>query len=237
MSMTLAVPGSERSTSQTSSSPTSSVLQRWRRQIASRTELAERRGPRSFGLLGYRMSGRQDNWLVPLDRLSFVALFDERDDEDRLATRLLGVRATGNITGLRIGGVDQTLFDKNLRLAPASQSGSRLDPRDTELCELALGWEQYLERVNRHPHYPRRNIIRWPQWYAQVTSAAPTRGLRDLVSWETARAERLPITKLWADVTGVPKRQILAGEPCHVLCGAQGPFVFDLFHSRFRRDD
>lgn len=237
MSMTLAVPGSERSTSRPSSSPTSSVLQRWRRQIASRTELAEHRGPRPFALVGYRICGRQDDSLVPLDRLSFVALFDERDDEDRLATRLLGVRATGSAVGLRIGGADQTLFDKNVRLAPTSRSGSRLDPQDTTLCELAFGWEQYLERINRHPHYPRRNVIRWPRWYAQVTTAAPTRGLRDLVPWETALAEGIPIIRVWADLTSVPKRQVVAGEPRHGLCGAQGPLVFDLYHSRFRRND
>lgn len=217
--------------------PIASILQRWRRQIASRSELAERRGPRPFVVVGYRISGRSADALVPLERLSFLALFDVRDDEDCLATRLVACRVTGDAIGLRVGGVEQTLFDKNVRLAPASQSGSRLDPRDAELCERAFAWEQFLERINRHPHYPRRNAIRWPQWYAQVTSAATTRGIRDLIPWDTSVGEGLPILRIWADLAGVPKRQVLAGEARHVLCGTQGPVTFDLFHSHFRRAD
>ncbi|MBL9083333.1 MAG: hypothetical protein JNK76_16075 [Planctomycetales bacterium] len=153
-----------------------------------------------------------------------------------MTTRLIAARASRDAGGLRVGGVNQTLFDKNIRLAPATQNGSRLDPRDAELCELAFGWEQYLERVNRHPHYPRRNLIRWPQWYAEAAASA-ARTPTELVPWETAVAQELSILKVWADVGGLPKRQIIAGDPRRVLCGTEGRLTFDLFHSRFRRGD
>lgn len=236
MTTTLVAPCPDRARSDSPSAAVSAVLQRWRRQIASRSDLAERRGPRPFALIGYRVSGSTSDTLVPIERLSFVALFDERDEEDRLATRFLAARVSGNAAGLRVGGVDQTLFDKNIRLAPASQCGSRLDPRDAELCELAFGWEQYLERVDRHPHYPRRNVIRWPRWFAEVIGSA-AHGTTELVPWDTAVAQGLAVLKIWADVGRLPKRQIIAGDPRRTLRGADGPVTFDLFHSRFRRGD
>lgn len=221
----------------------SATLQRWRRQIAGRTDLAERRGVRPFALVGYRISGNVEGSLVPLDKLSFVALFDERDEDNRLATRLVACRARLNAEHLQIGGAEWSLFDKNVRLAPAGACGGRLDPRDGPLCELALSWEQHLERVNRHPHFPRRNLLRWPQWWCRLnTSAAdvPTHDVdgQRLVRLDTALAARLPIAAVYADVAGVSKRQVLAGaEPRRVLCGVQGDVVFDLYHSRFRRAD
>ncbi len=79
------------------------ILQRWRRQIAGRLELAERRGIRPFALVGYRVHGVEVGPLVPLERLSFVALYDERDDDDRLLTRLVGVRSRFESGDLLVG--------------------------------------------------------------------------------------------------------------------------------------
>ena len=220
---------------------TSQVLQRWRRQIAGRHELAERRGVRPFALLGYRTRAAPSERLVPLERLSFTALFDERDDDDRLVTRLVGVRARLVGDRLVIGGADNTLFDKDVREAPCSGSGRRLDPQDAELCELALGLEQHLERVHRHPHYPRRNVLRWPTWWCEVSQIPPDVPTHchdgcTLISLETALAHALPISRIFADIHGLPKRQVLAGADLRrLLCGTAGPVTFDLFHTRFRR--
>lgn len=219
----------------------SQVLQRWRRQIAGRHELAERRGVRPFALVGYRIRGDSAEQLVPLDRLSFIALFDERDDDDHLATRLVGVRARVVGTKLVVGGPDNTLFDKDVRSAPCSSHGRRLDPCDAELCELALSWEKYIERVNRHPHYPRRSALRWPTWWCDVAGppvdiTVRRHGDRTLIALETALSRSLPIARVFADVSGVPKRQVLAGANLRrLLCGTAGPIMFDLFHTRFRR--
>ena len=223
------------------SSNISETLQRWRRQIASRTTLAERRGIRPFALIGCRIAGTESGTLVPLERLSFVVMFDDRNDDDRLSTRLLGFRARWVSDRLQIGGPEGSLFDKDVRLAPGTGSGSRLDPHDAELCELALGWEQHLERLNRHPHFPRRNILRWPAWWCVVgtiPSGLPTKSLgrQQLVPLETAVARGLSITGVFADVAGLPKRQVLAGaDPRRLLSGGQGVVAFDLVRTRFRR--
>ena len=220
---------------------TSQVLQRWRRQVAGRSELSERRGVHPFAFLGYRMRDAPLERLVPLERLSFVALYDDRDEDDHLVTRLVGVRARLVGDQLIIGSPDNTLFDKDLRLPPCSGNGRRLDPHDAELCETALCWEQHLQRVSRHPHYPRRNILRWPTWWCAVTESPPhlpTRCLRGvtLIPVEAAAVNGLPIGRVFADVVGVPKRQVLAGaDPRRLLCGAHGLVRFDLYHSKFRR--
>lgn len=219
---------------------TSQVLQRWRRQVAGRHELAERRGVRPFALVGYRTRAAPSERLIPLERISFVVLFDDRDDDDRLVTRLVGVRARLVGDRLVIGGADNTLFDKDVRSAPCSGSGRRLDPQDPELSELALSWEQHLERVHRHPHYPRRNVLRWPTWWCEVSQIPPDVPTHchdgcTLISLETALAHALPIGRIFADVGGLPKRQVLAGADLRrVLCGTAGPVTFDLFHTRFR---
>ena len=223
------------------SSDMSHVLQCWRCQVAGRHELAERRGVRPFALVGYRTRAAPSERLVPLERLSFMALFDDRDDDDRLVTRLVGVRTRLVGDRLVIGGADNTLFDKDVRAAPCSDSGRRLDPQDAELCELALGWEQHLERVHRHPHYPRRNVLRWPTWWCEVSQIPPDVPTHchagcTLISLETALAHALPIGRAFADVGGLPKRQVLAGADLRrVLRGTAGSVTFDLFHTRFRR--
>lgn len=217
------------------------VLQRWRRQIAGRTSLADRRGVRPFVLVGYRLDAPPEGTLVPLERLTFLVLFDERNEDDHLATRLLGFRGRTMHDRIQVGGPELTRFDKDLRLPPCSGNGCRLDPHDAALCETALGSEKYLERVNRHPHYPRRNILRWPTWWCPVMKAPtqlPTRCLRGetLIPVEAAAANGLPIGRVFADIAGVPKRQVLAGDdPRRLLCGVHGLVSFDLYHSKFRR--
>lgn len=224
-----------------SDSHLSQTLQRWRRQIASRTALAERRGIRPFALVGCRIARTDYGTLVPLERLSFLAMFDDRHDDDRLSTRLLGFRARLVSGRLQIGGPEGSLFDKDVRLAPGTGSGSRLDPHDAELCELALGWEQHLERLNRHPHFPRRNILRWPAWWCStgtIPSDLPAKsyGGQHLVPLEAAVARGLSIAGVFADVAGLPKRQVLTGaDPHRLLSGGQGAVAFDLVRTRFRR--
>lgn len=238
--MTLAV--SARPVRARHNTPTGSqVLQRWRRQIAGRIELAERRGVRPFALLGYRVHGSVTDSLVPLEQLSFVTLFDERDDDDRLLTRLVGVRGRFDSGNLTVGGPELTLFDKDIRSPPGAGRGRQLDTRDAELCELALGWEQHLERVNRHAHYPRRGMLRWPTWWCDVGSLPAGVESRNhngvnLIAFDTAITLRLPIRRIFADLTGLPKRQVIACDaPQRALQGSSGPLTFDFLQTRFRR--
>jgi hypothetical protein len=166
---------------------------------------------------------------------------DERGGDDRLTTRLMGFRPALGAAGIRIGGADQQLFEKDVRLAPSHERGGRrLELADSELTETALNWEQHLERLNRHPHYPRRNILRWPTWWCSVaapTAAATVRTHRgkSLVPLEDAIAVGLQVTTVYADLDKLPKRQVLGCDtPSRALVGQAGLVTFDLFHSRFR---
>lgn len=223
---------------------TSALFQTWRRQIACREQLADERGPRPFALIGFRIRGGStapSMKLVPFERLSFLAMFDERSDDDRMSTRLLGLRPSLGSEGIQIGGTELCLFDRDVRCAPAvGATGRRLDLADTALMETALGWERFLERVGSHPHYPRRSVLRWPTWWctvAQVPSGVVVRDDhgRSLVPLDEALKQQLSILSVFADVTLVPKRQVVAcAAPARSLLGQAGVTSFDLFHSRFR---
>ena len=187
----------------------------WRRQIGHRHALAAERGPRPFVVIGFRVQGTlvEDRYL-PLRRLTFVALFDQRLDDGSLATRLVGVGASGTADGLRFGGVELSRFDKDLRLAPAQgRVGARLDTADDEFFEFALSLERFLERCARHPYMPRARVPRLPT-----------------LEPGTATDE----TSL-VDVTTLPKRQVIRlDDPERDLVGRVGTTVFDFVNTRFR---
>jgi len=223
------------------SPPRPELIQLWRRQIGCRLRLGEERGPRPFVLIGYQCRGRGADTLIPISQLTFFSLFDERTEDDRPATRLLGFRPTLTVEGVQIGGALGNVIDKDLRLPPAAAGGRRLDAADADFVEMALGLERLLERCSRHPHYPRRASLRFPQWWCEAEG--DTRGLpnrrfngRELVETESALGRRLRIQEVFADLAQIPKRQVLAcPNPRHVLCGTSGETTFDLYTSRFRR--
>ena len=197
------------------SSPTADRMAAWRHQIGHRHTLVAQRGPRPFAVIGYRVQGAlaQERY-VPLRRLTLVALFDQRQDDGSLATRLVGVAAGVGTDGLRFGGIRLSRFDKDLRLAPAGgRVGARLDTADDEFFEFALSLERYLERCARHPYMPRARVPRLP--LLDVGTGADTSSL--------------------VDVTTLPKRQViqLTSPECD-LVGRVGTTAFDFVNTRFR---
>lgn len=187
----------------------------WRRQIGHRHALALERGPRPFAVISYRLSGAlPDERHVPLRRLTLVALYDQRLEDGRLATRLVGAAGAVEPDGLRFGGPSLSRFDKDLRLAPArGRGGARLDTGDGEFFEFALALERYLERCARHPYMPRAHVPRLPTPAAgPVTDAGP----------------RIDVVKL-------PKRQVIRlTDPERELVGRVGTTTFDFVNTRFR---
>ena len=187
----------------------------WRRQIGHRHALAVQRGPRPFAIVSYRVHGAlvEDRY-VPLRRLTLVALYDDRQEDGSLATRLVGVAASVGVDGLCFGGIALSRFDKNLRLGPArGRVGARLDAGDEEFFDFALSLERYLERCARHPFMPRARVPRLP-------------------TLESGRA--VTDTSL-VDVTTLPKRQVLRLDaPRQDLVGRVGTTVFDFVNTRFR---
>lgn len=198
--------------------PTSSVadlMHAWRRQIGHRHTLAGERGPRPFAIVGYRIRGPLvDDRYVLLRHLTLTSLFDQRLDTGELATRLVGVGGMVTSDGLRFGGVDQSRFDKDLRMAPATgRHGARLDAADGEFFEYALALERFLERCARHPFMPRRSMPRLPviEAGAEVNDGC------------------------FIDVSTLPKRQVISlGSPERDLVGRSGTTAFDLMNTRFR---
>ena len=220
----------------------SELTQQWRRQVGCRLRLGEQRGARPLALVGYQVRGNAPDSLIPLDCLRFFSLFDERDAEDRLTTRLLGFRASLTAIGIELGGLPGNLIDKDLRLPPArGGNGRRLDAADARLVEAAFAWERHLERHSRHPHYPRRASLKLPDWWCAVQASAedlPTRFHRGrtLVQLEQAIVRGFEVEAVFGDLAHVPKRQVVACQvPEHLLCGTAGVTTFDLYHSRFRR--
>jgi hypothetical protein len=186
----------------------------WRRQIGYRHTLAAERGPRPFAVISYRAQVTliEDRY-VPLRRLTLVALYDQRQDDGSLATRLVGVAAAVEPNGLRFGGISLSRFDKDLRLVPGrGRVGPRLDTADMEFFEFALSLERYLERCARHPFMPRARVPRLPV-------------IDGLATDETTLV----------DVSTLPKRQVIRLDaPERDLVGRTGTTVFDFVHSRFR---
>lgn len=187
----------------------------WRRQIGHRHTLAAERGPRPFAVISFRVQGALvEGRYVPLRRLTLVALFDQRQHDGSLATRLVGVAAAIDPDGLRFGGVRLTRFDKDVRLAPVrGRVGARLDAADGEFFEFALSLERFLERCSRHPFMRRERVPRLP-------ALEPGAVANDAS---------------WVDVTTLPKRQVIRlTAPEHDLVGRVGTTTFDFFNSRFR---
>jgi hypothetical protein len=209
--------------------------------VGCRLRFGERRGPRPLALIGYQVWGAISNSLIPVDRLRFFSLFDEQTSDDHLATRVLGFRAHLTASGIEFGGISGSLIDKDLRLPPArGGSGRRLDAADTGLVEAAFGWERHLERCARHPHYPRRAMLRFPDWWCVVRGPVGELPLRDhqgqgLVELGPALERGFTVEVVFADLQYVPKRQVMAcDDPERLLCGTTGLTTFDLYHSRFR---
>lgn len=187
----------------------------WRRQIGHRHTLAAERGPRPFAVVSYRVHGAliEDRY-VPLRRLTLVALYDQRQDDGSLATRLVGVAAAVEPNGLCFGGDRLSRFDKDLRLAPArGRVGARLDTADDEFFEFALSLERYLERCARHPYMPRARAARLPTLDDGIAADASS----------------------LVDLTTLPKRQVIQlTTPKDDLVGRVGTTMFDFYHTRFR---
>ena len=184
-------------------------------QIGHCGRISERRGPRPFAVISYRVQGPlAENRFIPLRRLTLVALFDHRLNDGRLATRLVGVAAAVGPAGLRFGGDGLSRFDKDLRLPPSrGRIGARLDACDAEFFEFALSLERYLERCARHPFMPRGRVPRLPFLEAGETADDST-----------------PV-----DVTTLPKRQVIRLDaPEHDLVGRVGTTTFDFTNTRFR---
>lgn len=224
-----------------SPAPHTAVIQSWRRQIGSRARLADQRGPRPYVLVSYQLREVPVDGLVPLNRITFVSMFDQRIDDGATATWVLGFGAQVLSDGVQFGGLAASRFCKDLRLSPTCGGpGRRLDAANRDTAEAALSWERHIERHARHPHYPRRVTPRMPDVWVSVpgssSSSTTVRRCNTLLLVPLARSATRPteISDYYIDLTSFPKRQVIGvDDPSKALCGQSGEVSFDLYHSRF----
>jgi hypothetical protein len=115
------------------------LIQRWRQQIARQQRRRAARGPRSLAAVAHLVHGPVRDGLVDLCQMVFVTLFDEVQTAGRLATGVAGFTSAVVPWGVRIGGPEQSRFEKDLGWPPAYEAkGRRFDLAHSELLTTAL---------------------------------------------------------------------------------------------------
>jgi hypothetical protein len=146
------------------------LVRRWREQIARQQRRRVAQGPRGLAALGYLVRGPQPSGLVDLRRVVFVALCDRSQADGHLATRVVGFSAACAPWGVKIGGPEQSRFEKDLLRAPAiGGKARRFDLAHPDVLTLALDLDRLVERHVRFPGMPRHRQPRWPALWAAFT--------------------------------------------------------------------
>lgn len=123
------------------------LVDRWHRQIGNRRPYRRQRPLAAMGFLYRGELG--DSHLVELSRLTAVLLFDEFIARSAPALRLVGYGASQVPHGVLWGGIENSRFYKDLRIAPEyGGSGLQLDSSSTELLGLALRMQSTLYRID-----------------------------------------------------------------------------------------
>jgi hypothetical protein len=123
----------------------------WRRQIGRRHR---NRDPRRLGALGFLSNGAAIDDLIEVEKLVLVVVNDETAARGNITTRVAGYTGRPIPWGVCWGGVENSLFQKNLLLQPmAGARGQRMDTASEALLRLAL---QLDREMHRHLLYGRR---------------------------------------------------------------------------------
>lgn len=238
----------------------SALAKRWRRQVDRQRHQRELASLRDLAAIGYLINGpiRDDN-LVDVRGLVQVVVHDHRE-AGLLRTRVAGYKAAGVPWGVKIGGPENHLFEKDLLERPMRRGrGRRLGLGHPELLALALRLDRELVRRARYPYMPCAQEPRWPQLWAAIEPAAANR-LRgsgpEFETWQRMHpGAELPSRRVlgirafplafvghasnWfitvvADLRSVPKRQVFTlGHELSGLKGFRAAVEYDLVDSRF----
>lgn len=142
-----------------------SLTTRWHRQLGGRSP--HRNVVRPFAALGYLVNGAVVQGLIEVENLVLVALYDEPQDLGPLAVRLVGCNGARVPWGVHWGGVEHSLFYKDLRRCPRSGAvGLRVDANRERLLHLALQLDGDLGRHCRYPRPAHRQQLQLPRLWA-----------------------------------------------------------------------
>ena len=153
-------------------------------------------------------------------------------------------------------------FEKDLALPPDYLPPcSRIAPGNGKLLRQALQLDGYLELHAKFPYYPRKCSPKLPRFLAALKSDSPVADGPELAAYceqsgldsrsATAQLRRLhrgqwlhPVefvshswhefAAVYADMTGVPKRQIVRLDSEESLKGYRGACQYDFLGSRFQ---
>lgn len=238
-----------------------SQIQLWRRQIARQLSRRSRAGSRAVAALGYQLRRPAVDGLIPLRDLNLYVLHDSWDvSEPRI--RFAGYRASLIAEGVAFGGADRIVLQKDLALPPTRRTAReqfRLDG-DELLC-LALQLDRRLELFTGRPRLTRPHVPVLPPLWAALNIPEPVGAgpeyeeFQRRLHWtggNLLRHYRRPfgakllyplkfVSHLWeqfrgvyADVTTMPKRQVIHCTGPEDLAGFMDATQFDFFGSRFR---
>jgi len=111
----------------------------WRHQIALRNWNLLPSNPRSCAAFGYTVSGRQAGDLVELDQFVAVVVHYVRPRNKSAIIRLTGFHGSTVPWGVKWGGLDASVFEKDLALEPRKNAnGRRLELKQPHLIKVAL---------------------------------------------------------------------------------------------------
>ena len=97
--------------------------------------------------MGYLTNGPVVEDLIEIDKLVLVVVHDETAARGNLMTRVAGYSGCSIPWGIRWGGAENSLFEKNLLLQPmAGARGQRLDTASESLLRLALQLDRDMQR-------------------------------------------------------------------------------------------
>ena len=239
------------------------LAQRWRRQIARQRRRRVARGSRPLAAVGYLVNGPTENRFVDIRRILFVVVHDQSRAAQRLAIRVAAYAASPVRWGVQVGGAMHIRLEKNLALAPDVEGrGQRFQATPSAMLSLALDLDHFVERHDRHPALPRRHQPRWPRLWAAFQPAEASQVRAEGPEWQTwqrtwegprrnGNAPRRTVAGLaafpldfvshawpqvvaiYADLTTIPKRQVICADRPQGLQGFCGAMEYDLIGSRF----
>lgn len=225
----------------------SSSLKEWRRQMIQRLSRTPQE-PSELVALSYLADGPVVDYLVEVERLTLVVLFEEANSQSFPAVHMAGFCGRRTNQGVVWGGPASSRFFKDLTLKPDySGRGRRIDTRCGRLLELGLLMNKRLQlHSDRYAHKPRPTKLPLPAlWGGFHRSVLRRLGLapvaeRDhfglhLCPLEAASHHATAATTILADIRSFQRiRVVRLPQLIDGLTGRRGRVSFDFFNSRFR---
>lgn len=147
-----------------------SLAARWHRQLGGRSR--HRNVVRPLAALGYLTNGAVVEELIEVEKLILVVLYDEPQHTGHVAVRLAGYTGACVPWGVHWGGIEHSVFYKDLRRCPHPGAASlRVDANRWRMLQLALQLDRDLDRHCRYSWRVHRQRVQLPHLWAGFRAA------------------------------------------------------------------